>query len=251
LSQRHPWQDTVESAFRQDQDDLVLVPVSLRRLSNLDHVDSIFVQAAPGRTARAMDEVREVLRRHRIRLGRDDGGPTPRHHDPPPHASPTSNAIDPPHRHRPPRSRLPQGLDELINAPHPLAKARVQLSEQDRARIRRLAKDLKAVWKAPTTQHEDRKAMVALVIEAVSLQPVDVPKRATLVRVQWKTGAIDELLVARPSRRQRLKPTHLGVACPAAERAGLPQGALPSAATLGALSTAAECWATLLLDEHR
>lgn len=86
-------------------------------------------------------------------------------------------------------------------------KARVQLSEQDRARIRRLAKDLKAVWKAPTTQHEDRKAMVALVIEAVSLQPVDVPKRATLVRVQWKTGAIDELLVARPSRRQRLKPT--------------------------------------------
>jgi len=86
-------------------------------------------------------------------------------------------------------------------------KARVQLSEQDRARIRRLAKDLKTVWKAPTTQHEDRKAMVALVIEAVSLQPVDVPKRATLVRVQWKTGAIDELLVPRPSRSDRLRPT--------------------------------------------
>ena len=59
----------------QDQDDLVLVPVStaLRRLFNLDHVNNIFVQAAPGKTARAMDEVREVLRqRHRIRPGRND-----------------------------------------------------------------------------------------------------------------------------------------------------------------------------------
>jgi DNA invertase Pin-like site-specific DNA recombinase len=86
-------------------------------------------------------------------------------------------------------------------------KACVQLSEQDRARIRRLAKDLKAVWNAPTTGHEDRKAMIALVIEAVSLKPVDVPKRATLVRVQWKTGAVDELLVPRPSRYNRLRPS--------------------------------------------
>jgi ABC-type antimicrobial peptide transport system permease subunit len=59
----------------QDQDDLVLVPIStaLRRLFNLDYVNNIFVQAAPGQTAAAMDEVREVLHaRHRIRPGRDD-----------------------------------------------------------------------------------------------------------------------------------------------------------------------------------
>ncbi len=59
----------------QDQDDLVLVPVStaLRRLFNLDYVNSIFVQAVPGQTAHAMDEVREVLhRRHRIRAGKED-----------------------------------------------------------------------------------------------------------------------------------------------------------------------------------
>ena len=62
-------------SFGQDQDDLVLVPVStaLRRLFNLNHVNSIFVQALPERTRQAMDEVRVVLRqRHRIRPGRDD-----------------------------------------------------------------------------------------------------------------------------------------------------------------------------------
>lgn len=59
----------------QDQDDVVLVPVStaLRRLFNLDYVNNVFVQAAPGRTAEAMEEVREVLRRrHRIRAGKED-----------------------------------------------------------------------------------------------------------------------------------------------------------------------------------
>jgi putative ABC transport system permease protein len=59
----------------QDQDDLVLVPIStaLRRLFNLDHVNNVFVQAAPAETAQAMDEVREVLRqRHRIRPGKED-----------------------------------------------------------------------------------------------------------------------------------------------------------------------------------
>lgn len=59
----------------QDQDDVVLVPVStaLRRLFNLDYVNNVFVQAVPGQTAAAMDEVREVLRRrHRIRSGKED-----------------------------------------------------------------------------------------------------------------------------------------------------------------------------------
>lgn len=59
----------------QDQDDLVLVPVStaLRRLFNLDYVNNVFVQATPGETAEAMDEIRDVLRqRHRIRSGKAD-----------------------------------------------------------------------------------------------------------------------------------------------------------------------------------
>lgn len=85
-------------------------------------------------------------------------------------------------------------------------QARVQLSEQDRARIRHLTRDLKKVWRASSTKHADRKAMLALVIEAVAVQPVDVPSRSTLVKVQWKSGAIDELSVPRPDRKLRHKP---------------------------------------------
>jgi putative ABC transport system permease protein len=62
-------------AVGQDQDDIVLVPIStgLRRLFNLDHVNNIYIQATPGQTARAIEEAREVLRqRHRIRSGKDD-----------------------------------------------------------------------------------------------------------------------------------------------------------------------------------
>lgn len=62
-------------AVGQDQDDVVLVPIStgLRRLFNLDHVNNIYVQALPGQTALAIEELREVLRqRHRIRPGKDE-----------------------------------------------------------------------------------------------------------------------------------------------------------------------------------
>jgi DNA invertase Pin-like site-specific DNA recombinase/uncharacterized protein YndB with AHSA1/START domain len=86
-------------------------------------------------------------------------------------------------------------------------EARVQLTERDRARIRELASDLKQVWKAPTTQQADRKAMLALVMEAITLQPVDVPLRSTRVSVQWKAGAVDELHVRRPSAAEHRKPS--------------------------------------------
>src|SRR5438876_6753490 len=76
---------------------------------------------------------------------------------------------------------------------------RVQLSDEDRIRIRALAQDLPAVWRAPTTTPADRKAMLRLAIEAVAIRPVDVPQRLTQIDVQWKTGAVDELTAARPS----------------------------------------------------
>jgi len=75
---------------------------------------------------------------------------------------------------------------------------RVQLSKDDKIRIRELARDLPAVWHASTTTQADRKAMLRLVIEAIALRPVDEPKRLTHIEVQWKSGAVDELTVARP-----------------------------------------------------
>jgi hypothetical protein len=75
---------------------------------------------------------------------------------------------------------------------------RVQLSDEDRSRIRALARDLPAVWRASTTTQADRKAMLRLAIEAVAIRPIDVPQRLTQIRVQWRSGAVDELTADRP-----------------------------------------------------
>jgi DNA invertase Pin-like site-specific DNA recombinase len=74
----------------------------------------------------------------------------------------------------------------------------VQLSPEDRAKIRALARDLPRVWRAKTTLQSERKAMLQLVIEAISLTPIDIPQRATRVRVSWKSGAVSELCIERP-----------------------------------------------------
>lgn len=83
----------------------------------------------------------------------------------------------------------------------------VELTESDRERIRALAHDLARVWRSPTTGQADRKAMLRLVIEAVSLRAVEIPQRETLARVAWKSGAVTELHVARPTVSQLVSTT--------------------------------------------
>ena len=89
---------------------------------------------------------------------------------------------------------------------------RVELSEEDRRRIRALGRDLPQVWRAPTTTVADRKAMLRMVIEAIALHPVEVPRRVTEVKVQWQGGQVTELEVPRPSRRQCMRTGELAVA---------------------------------------
>ena len=55
------------------------------------------------------------------------------------------------------------------------------------------------------TDGPDRKAMLRLAIEALGVRPVDVPRRATALRVQWRSGEITELYVPRPNRKQRTR----------------------------------------------
>lgn len=74
----------------------------------------------------------------------------------------------------------------------------VELDAEDRVRIRALARDLSKIWRAKSTLQSERKAMLRLVIEAISITPVDVPQRATRVRVAWKSGAVTDLRVDRP-----------------------------------------------------
>jgi DNA invertase Pin-like site-specific DNA recombinase len=77
---------------------------------------------------------------------------------------------------------------------------RVEFTAADREKLRAIARDLPQVWRSPLTKPSERKAMLRLVIEAISVAPVDIPKRMTRVRVQWSSGAVDELLVERIGR---------------------------------------------------
>jgi hypothetical protein len=78
----------------------------------------------------------------------------------------------------------------------------LELGEEEQQRIRALARDLGKVWRARTTTPADRQAMLRLVIEAVAIEPIEVPNRQTRIRVQWQSGAISELAVARPARHE-------------------------------------------------
>jgi hypothetical protein len=115
-------------------------------------------------------------------------------------------AVDPDNRvvTRTLESDWEQRLQDLAGVERQYAEtrrqARVELTAQDRNRIRQLAQDLPAVWSASTTSVADRKAMLRLVIEAIAVNPVDVPKRTTRIRVQWSSGAVSELTIARPDK---------------------------------------------------
>jgi DNA invertase Pin-like site-specific DNA recombinase len=80
---------------------------------------------------------------------------------------------------------------------------RIELSDEDRRQVRALAKDLPKVWRAKTTSPADRKAMLRIAIEAIGIRPVDVPRRVSALRVQWRSGQITELEVPRPDRARR------------------------------------------------
>jgi len=95
-------------------------------------------------------------------------------------------------------------LREVAEAERAAAEAKegrvIDLSADDRERIRTLARDLPVVWNAATTAAADRKAMLRLVIETVALVPIEVPRRATSARVQWRSGVITETEVPRWGR---------------------------------------------------
>ena len=75
---------------------------------------------------------------------------------------------------------------------------KVDLTEEDRATILALSKDLPRVWKASTTTTNDRKNLVRLLVREVALAPVDVPRRRIRIRVLWQTGTVTETEVPAP-----------------------------------------------------
>ncbi|MFS8068380.1 MAG: recombinase family protein, partial [Byssovorax sp.] len=75
---------------------------------------------------------------------------------------------------------------------------KLELSASDRTRVLALAKDLRQVWDAETTTHADRKNLLRMLLQHVTLTPIDIPQRLTRIQVLWRTGAVSDFTIPRP-----------------------------------------------------
>jgi DNA invertase Pin-like site-specific DNA recombinase len=78
-----------------------------------------------------------------------------------------------------------------------LHRQKLELSEEDRARILALAKDLPRVWNAPSTTNAERKNLLRILVQTVTLSPTEQPKHSTRVQVVWVTGAVSDFTLPR------------------------------------------------------
>lgn len=93
-----------------------------------------------------------------------------------------------------------QNLDELHKEYEDVSRRKkLALGAEDRRRILELSRDLPRVFSAETTTQQQRKALLRLLIQRVTLSPVEEPERSTRIQVLWQTGALSELCVGRPS----------------------------------------------------
>ena len=77
-------------------------------------------------------------------------------------------------------------------------REKVEFSVEDRQDVLALVRDLPRVWDAPTTTNAERKNLLRMVVQQVTLSPIDVPERLTRVQILWVTGATTETTVRRP-----------------------------------------------------
>lgn len=77
------------------------------------------------------------------------------------------------------------------------AKPPILISEEDRRRVRELARDLPRLWRAKTTKPSDRVKVVRMLIRDAWLCQEDEPRR-TRIRIHWQTGAVTDGSVPRP-----------------------------------------------------
>lgn len=75
-------------------------------------------------------------------------------------------------------------------------QARVATPEQ-KAKVLALAKDLPKLWHAPTTQAKDRKRMLRLLIQDITVEKSPVPKQL-LVHLRWQGNACTDLTLQLP-----------------------------------------------------
>lgn len=115
-------------------------------------------------------------------------------------------AIDPDHRvvartlEREWNNKLTE-LERLEGEHHTVRRReKIDLTEEDRARLLALAKDLPAVWNAATTTHAERKNLLRMLVREVTVSPIEVPVRHSRVQLLWQTGAVSDFTVPRKDK---------------------------------------------------
>jgi DNA invertase Pin-like site-specific DNA recombinase len=81
-----------------------------------------------------------------------------------------------------------------------LARAPERLAEEEKAMVRRLASDIPALWRAPTTTARDRQAIARLMLERVVILVHGESERANLT-CHWAGGVVTRHTLIRPVRR--------------------------------------------------
>ncbi len=84
---------------------------------------------------------------------------------------------------------------------------RLIVDDKERERIGALASNFPAVWANPNTPHRERKRMLALLIEDVTL----IKQRHVTAAVRFRGGATTTLTLPRPLTQQQLRATHVEV----------------------------------------
>jgi hypothetical protein len=92
--------------------------------------------------------------------------------------------------------------EQALRAEHErsLARAPERLTDEEMATVRRLASDIPALWRAPTTTARDRQAIARLMLERVVILVHGESERADLT-CHWAGGVTTRHMLIRPVRR--------------------------------------------------
>lgn len=91
-----------------------------------------------------------------------------------------------------------QQLDEMRKQAAEFARQQGHVATpEQKAKVLALAKDLPRVWHAPTTQPKDRKRMLRLLIQDITVEKSSLPKQL-VVHIRWQGNASTDLAVEVP-----------------------------------------------------
>jgi excisionase family DNA binding protein len=97
--------------------------------------------------------------------------------------------------------RWNDALVELKTAQEELHRSRqeqgLELTEEQKAQLRALAEDLPKLWKSQTTSAQDRKRMLRLLINDITVDKRRAERKVVL-HIRWQGGAVEELSVDIP-----------------------------------------------------